>query len=208
MPKIVLKNKSRNIEYETKSSETIHDVKNVIKETLGNDVADIKIVYNGKIVSDSVPLCHFRDGDVLDYIIKDDDIEMKSIENRVCVKVRNEKRYVDPSLIISQNGKLFMIVKREKKKSLQEVIKSYIKELRFDVIIKLAMLIAFIMSDNKELAYLFGGIMLMKGVNKMKLKLRMNGTGLVFVMKVVMSFFVSLFMLNSDEILDFKCVSV
>lgn len=205
MPKIFLKNRCKNIEYEPNNQETINDMKDIIRTMLNKRKAEIKIVYKGKIVSDNVPMCSFQDGDVFDYVIRSDEIEMTNMENKVQVKIRNEKRYVDPAQILIKNGKHYLIVRRERRKSFREEISGVISMLRVDVIIKIAMIIAFFISSNKELAYLFGGLMLMRIVNRMKFRLKMNGCrGVCFGLKVIVSFFISLFMLNSDEILDFK----
>lgn len=204
MPKIILKNRHQNIEYETKNKETINDIKDIIRQRLDKKEADIKIVFQGKIVNGSVPLSCFCDGDIFDYVIKTDEVEMTSIDNTVTVKIHNEKRQVQSSDIISKNGKMYLIVRREKRKSLQEEIRAIVSNLKIDIVVKIAMIIAFFVSDNKELAYLFSGLLAMRMANQMKFKLKMNGSGLNQFLRILLSFFISLFMLNSEEILDFN----
>lgn len=216
MSKIFLKSATNDltIERELKKSETIIDIRRYLSQHLNIDMVNIKIVFNGKIVIDTIPLDHLKkNGNLtLDFIVKNqkintEDIEMKVIGTRISVKLiyNGSKRLVDPKNVIVYKDRLLLIKKRERRVNHLEELQEMVKKIKKEVIIKIVIIIAMFMTNNHEFGIIFIVMLILRFINNLKIRVKMNnisGFGLVY--KSILAFFISMFMLNSDQILDFK----
>lgn len=216
MSKIFLKSATNDltIERELRKSETIMDIRRYLSQHLNTDMGDIKIAFNGKIVTDAIPVGHLeKNGDVtLDFIIKrqialKDEVEMQRIDQNVRIKIigTGEKRSVNPKNVVTHEGQLFYIQKRENRFNVINDLREAMFSLRMDIVIKVAMIVALFMTNNREFGIMLSVILLLRGINTIRFRVKMkNLSGCEFIYKSVVSFFVSMFMLNSDQILDFR----
>lgn len=209
MPKIILKSTKDDftIEREYKSSDSIADMKKIIS-THFNNSENITILYNGKVITDNVIVQSLSDEDlILDFIVDKpvtDDVEMNSID-KVCIEVHGKKKYVDRSKILKKDGKYYLIIKKEKKRNYAEELRNVFL-LRADMVVKIAMILALYLTENRELATLLTGMLILRAFNNLRFKIKMKAEGFMFYMKCLIAYFLTMFMLNSDQILDFKSV--
>lgn len=255
-------NGNQSFERDYENTETVNDIKlyilNYYKNVseAPNEKEAVKIIFNGKIVAENVPLGSLCcEGDLFmkyvfhknnenrslnnleskdqksmntrEYINKSNkceeinenksnalEIEMNNVERQTRVRIlRNgEKMMVDPSKIITINNQMIYVTKREKKQSVVEELRNAIYALKMELVIKVAVIIALFMTSNTEFAMILTGILILRGVSNLKFKIKMKDENICFVNRFLLSFFVSMFLMNSDYILDFtevkekKCV--
>lgn len=216
MQKIFLKSTTNDltIERELRRSETIMDIRKYLSQQLNTDVVNIKIAFNGKIVTDAISLGHLeKDGNLtLNFIVKkttplNDEVEMNTMDKNVCIKILStgEKRYVDPSRIITRNGQLLLVKRRDARRNIAEELREVVFGLRMDIIVKIAMIIALFATNNKEFAFMLTLMLFLRGLSNIKFRVKMkNIRGNELILKSIVAFFVSMFMLNADQILDFR----
>ncbi|KAM0673596.1 hypothetical protein GVAV_002470 [Gurleya vavrai] len=225
MSKIILKstNGSFFAEREYEASETVQDVKHYILQRFGNvsesinEKESVKIIYNGKIVSGNVPLGSLGcEGDIcMKFIIRDNpsiknenlnnDIEMTSVEQLTRVKIidSGQKMRIDPSKIMTVNNKLVYVTKREKRISWIEEVRNTVKSLKMEYVFKLAVIFALFLTSNTEFGLLLTGVFILRLLSNLKFKVNMKDDSHYHFSKILYSFFISMFFLNSDQILDF-----
>lgn len=212
------------IEREFELNQTIHDVKTyllnhykmnfvseITNETPEFETESVKIIYNGKIIKENVPLVTLhKDGEiVLTFTMKAhkiiDDVPMNEIEVSDMVEIvyRGKKIRVNTNQLIKKNGKLVYITKKEKRISQINEIRNGLRMLRIDLVVKIAAILALYMSKNKEFAFLLIIILILRALSELPLKIKMKSKDCCLYKKIA-SFFITMFMINADQILDFS----
>lgn len=133
------------------------------------------------------------------------EVEMKKIENLTYVKIvkNGEKLLVDPSKIITINKQLIYVTKRENVKNVLDELRSAIVNLKVDLIFKLGLVFALFLSGNYEFGVIVCAILSLKMLSTIKFKLKMKDTSR-FGLNVFYSFFITLLLYHSDQILDYS----
>ncbi|TBU01181.1 hypothetical protein CWI39_1461p0010 [Hamiltosporidium magnivora] len=184
----------------------------VIEENNKHNVEDIstqwiQIIFNGKIVSETVPLVSLgENGDLfLKFDVKKNctsifsescfnvkkriirphemeeevSVEMNQIDRKVFVKILDNGRKikVDPSKLVTNKGILYYVTEKKKKTDFLATIRSAILGIRTDLLVKILVIVGLMFTRNREFAFLLMIILLLRAMSTLPLKIKTKYNG-------------------------------
>ncbi|KAF7683697.1 hypothetical protein TCON_1092 [Astathelohania contejeani] len=190
-----------------------------IEDTISNDecaIDNINIIFNGKVISESVPLNTLGEDDIIHFKFHvkhkeeiSDEIQMNPIniknEVEVVVKETNKRIVVDKQKIIEKDGEFYLVTRRAPRLNLKKAILEAVNRIKPEILIKLAVIGVLLLTRNYEFAILLIIVLIMRMTSVIPFKFNMITNGIVeHVIKTFICFFLSMFFIHCDKILIFE----
>lgn len=167
--------------------------------------SDLIISFDGKILSDKLPLKIFNvENLILDLNIReDDDVEMNSYDQNVRVRnlLNNKIMSVDPSRLLVREDGVYFITRKTEKKNFFEKFRQILNNLNQDLILRMSLVFSFFLMKNFGLGIALLFISLFKYLNSFRFKFVFDCKSQIKILYLLGYYFISIFVDGIEDMI-------